>query len=49
MFIEALARLNYRLQKEQSDITVVAFIVTNAGTGNNGFVIACLQRLIHML
>lgn len=32
MFIEALARLNYRLQKMGSKITVIAFIVMPAAT-----------------
>ncbi|KAF7334391.1 Glycogen [starch] synthase [Mycena venus] len=32
MFIEALARLNYRLQKAQSTVTVVAFIIMPAAT-----------------
>lgn len=30
LFIEALARLNYRLKQEKSDQTVIAFIVTRA-------------------
>ncbi|KAJ7334647.1 glycogen synthase [Mycena albidolilacea] len=32
MFIEALARLNYRLQKANSTVTVVAFIIMPAST-----------------
>lgn len=32
MFIEGLARLNYRLQKSNSTVTVVAFIITPAAT-----------------
>ena len=32
MFIESLARLNYRLQKSGSNITVVAFIIMPAAT-----------------
>ncbi|KAJ6510333.1 glycogen synthase [Mycena sanguinolenta] len=32
MFIEALARLNYRLQKTNSNVTVVAFIIMPAAT-----------------
>ncbi|KAH9059621.1 glycogen synthase [Lactarius vividus] len=32
MFIEALARLNYRLQSSGSNVTVVAFIITPAQT-----------------
>ena len=32
MFIEALARLNYRLQKSNSAVTVVAFIIMPAAT-----------------
>jgi glycogen(starch) synthase len=32
MFIESLARLNYRLQKAQSPMTVVAFIIMPAAT-----------------
>jgi glycogen synthase len=34
MFIESLARLNYRLQKAQSKITVVAFIIMPAQTAS---------------
>ena len=32
MFIEALARLNFRLQKANSNVTVVAFIIMPAAT-----------------
>jgi glycogen(starch) synthase len=32
MFIESLARLNYRLQKANSSMTVVAFIIMPAAT-----------------
>jgi glycogen synthase len=32
MFIESLARLNYRLQKSGSKVTVVAFIIMPAAT-----------------
>ena len=32
MFIESLARLNYRLQKAGSTVTVVAFIIMPAAT-----------------
>lgn len=32
MFIESLARLNYRLQKANSNVTVVAFIIMPAAT-----------------
>jgi glycogen(starch) synthase len=32
MFIESLARLNYRLQKANSSTTVVAFIIMPAAT-----------------
>ena len=32
MFIEALARLNHRLQKANSNVTVVAFIIMPAAT-----------------
>lgn len=32
MFIESLARLNYRLQKVESKVTVVAFIIMPAAT-----------------
>jgi hypothetical protein len=32
MFIEALARLNYRLQAAGSNVTIVAFIITPAQT-----------------
>lgn len=32
MFIESLARLNYKLQKAQSNLTVVAFIIMPAAT-----------------
>lgn len=32
MFIESLARLNHRLQKAESKITVVAFIIMPAAT-----------------
>ena len=42
MFIESLARLNFRLMKQQSKITVVAFIITPAAT--NSFTIDALKR-----
>ncbi len=32
MFIESLARLNYKLQKSGSTVTVVAFIIMPAAT-----------------
>lgn len=32
MFVEALARLNHRLQKANSNVTVVAFIIMPAAT-----------------
>jgi glycogen synthase len=32
MFIESLARLNYRLQKANSPMTIVAFIIMPAAT-----------------
>jgi hypothetical protein len=34
MFIESLARLNYRLQKANSPVTVVAFIIMPAATSS---------------
>jgi glycogen(starch) synthase len=41
MFIESLARLNFRLMKQQSKITVVAFIITPAAT--NSYTIDALK------
>lgn len=41
MFIEALARLNYRLQKLGSNVTVVAFIIMPAAT--NSYTIEALK------
>src|ERR1700761_6638467 len=41
MYIESLARLNYRLQKANSPMTVVAFIITPAAT--NSYTIDALK------
>lgn len=41
MFIESLARLNYRLQKARSSVTVVAFIIMPAAT--NSYTIEALK------
>ena len=41
MFIESLARLNFRLQKANSNMTVVAFIITPAAT--NSYTIDALK------
>ena len=41
MFIESLARLNYRLQKAGSKVTVVAFIIMPAAT--NSYTIEALK------
>lgn len=41
MFIESLARLNFRLQKARSNITVVAFIIMPAAT--NSYTIEALK------
>lgn len=41
MFIESLARLNYRLQKNGSNVTVVAFIIMPAAT--NSYTIEALK------
>lgn len=41
MFIESLARLNFRLQKANSKMTVVAFIIMPAST--NSYTIEALK------
>ena len=41
MFIESLARLNYKLQKAGSTVTVVAFVIMPAA--NNSYTIEALK------
>ncbi len=43
MFLEGLARLNWRLKEEKSKMTVVGFIITNAGPKVNNFNVESLK------
>ena len=42
LFIESMARLNYRLKRENRDVTVIAFIITKAP--NHGFNVDVLKN-----
>ena len=42
LFIESLARLNWRLKQEKKDVTVIAFIITRAAT--QGFNVEVLKN-----